>query len=66
MDDDCSPIIRAKAFHNEWDHIGVVIEMDEINNEGKGNEGRNDRKLVLLEANKAVVILRDDGRVFFS
>ncbi len=65
MDYDCLPIIRVKAFHSELDHIGVVVEVDEINNEGKGNEGRNDRKLVMLEANKTVVILRDDGRVFF-
>ncbi len=59
-DDDCLPI-RVKAFHSEWDHVGVVVEMDRINGGSKGNDRRNNRKLVLLEANKTVVILRGDA-----
>ncbi len=59
------PPIRVKALFGEWDHIAVVVEMDRTNCGGKGDDGRNNRKLVLLEVSKTVVILRDATPVYF-
>ncbi len=41
-------------LNSEFDHIGVVVK---VNSEDKENEGGNNRRLVLLEANRAVVTL---------
>ncbi len=60
VDDACCSSIRVKALFGEWDHVAVVVEMDRMNCGGKGNDGnnvRNNRKLILLEASKTVVIL---------